>query len=110
MKLMITPEAKQQLKQLNKDKDSQLLLWYDVEDCGCGVNGLPTIRFIKEKKSYYAPIDNDSVTTYIDADQAVFFAEEMKLDIHKGTFRLSSKEGILNPFIPTQNLLQNDEV
>ena len=110
MKLMITPEAEQQLKQLNQDADSNLLLWYDIEDCGCGVNGLPTIRFIKEKKSFYTPIENDRITTYIDADQAVFFAEEMKLDIHKGMFRLSSKEGILNPFIPAQNLLQNEEV
>ncbi|MFC4022862.1 iron-sulfur cluster biosynthesis family protein [Oceanobacillus longus] len=109
MKLTITPEAEDQLKKLQNDKNSYLLFWYDIADCGCGVNGIPTIRFTKNKKNSYAPVENEQFVTLIDEDQAVFFADEMNLSIHKGVFRLSSKEGILNPFIPSQNLLQTDE-
>ncbi|WP_067728165.1 iron-sulfur cluster biosynthesis family protein [Oceanobacillus damuensis] len=106
MRLTITPEAEQQLGQMRRENDRYLLLWYDIDDCGCGVNGLPTIRFVREKKPNYSQMENDGIPTFIDSQQAVFFADEMILGVHKGVFRLSSKEGILNPFIPSQNLLQ----
>lgn len=98
MKLTITTEAEQQLKQL-MNTNHKLLLWYDREDCGCGVNGIPTLRFIQEKQDSYKTVESNSISTYIEEQQAVFFSEDMKLDSINNVFRLSSKEGILTPFI-----------
>lgn len=105
MKLVITPEAEEQLNQLKRATDNYLFLWYDTEGCGCGVNGVPTVKFIQDKKDTYDEVEsNNSIPVLIDGHQKVFFANEMKLDAKKGNFRLSSKEGILNAFIPIQHL------
>jgi len=108
MKLTITPEAKEQLIQL-KNNNSGLLLWYDTEGCGCGVNGVASIRFSKNTDSSYKEIESDWTPTYIHRQQAVFFAEEMKLDFDNQTFRLLSPEGILNPFISVTRLYETAE-
>ncbi|QHS22441.1 iron-sulfur cluster biosynthesis family protein [Virgibacillus sp. MSP4-1] len=100
MELKITASAEKALKELNKKGDSYLLLWYDTDDCGCGVNGLPMVSFVRELNSDYQKVENDIYPTYIDRQQAVFFHPNLKLDVvNNGTFRLSSPEGILNPFI-----------
>jgi len=105
MNLTITPAAMDQLKRLN-NHDGNLLLWYDTDGCGCGVNGVPTIRFINESDSSFTEIESDWASTFIHKQQAIFFAEEMKLDFSNQTFRLSSPEGILNPFIGSQRLYE----
>ncbi|WP_339227904.1 iron-sulfur cluster biosynthesis family protein [Oceanobacillus sp. FSL K6-2867] len=106
MKLTITPEAEQELKDI-KTNDSSLVLWYDTDGCGCGVNGLPTIKLVTERQDYYEELTgNTTLATFIDSRQAVFFSNDMKLDIRNGVFRLSSPEGILNPFITTQQVIQ----
>jgi len=105
MKLTITPEAEKQLNQLKNENDNYLLLWYDTEGCGCGVNGVPTIKFIQNKNNTYHEIETETnMLALIDGDQKVFFANDMKLDSKKGVFRLSSNEGILNAFIPLQSV------
>ncbi|RKQ37726.1 iron-sulfur cluster biosynthesis family protein [Oceanobacillus halophilus] len=105
MKLTITPEANEMLKEINSQDRSYLLLWYDVDDCGCGVNGMPTIRLTDEKSDYHQDVLNDSFPTIISKQQAVFFNQDIKLDIINGTFRLSSPDEMLNPFIPQQSIL-----
>ncbi|WP_337019961.1 iron-sulfur cluster biosynthesis family protein [Oceanobacillus massiliensis] len=110
MKLEITPDAQLKLEQLRTEKDHYLLLWYDTEGCGCGVSGLPAIRFIGERDpKHHVTIENDDVHVLIDEAKSVFFANNMKLDIRNDVFRLSSHEGILNPIIPAQNLLQKEQ-
>lgn len=110
MKLRITDEAKQQLEQI-QDSDRPLLrLFYDTEGCGCGVNGLPTIRLEKEERSTDQRVENDDYTVIIDQQQAIFFKKDMKLDFLKGTFRLSSPDGILNPIIPTRDVKEGATV
>ncbi|MEC5422328.1 iron-sulfur cluster biosynthesis family protein [Virgibacillus sp. C22-A2] len=104
MKLVISPEAERQLNKLNKANSNYLVLWYDTEDCGCGVNGLPALRFTDKKNESYIEVENETFSTLIQRDQAVFFAEKMRLDISNGMFRLSSSEGILNPFISQQSV------
>ncbi|WP_156290863.1 iron-sulfur cluster biosynthesis family protein [Oceanobacillus salinisoli] len=104
MKLMITPEANRKLKELNVEENKYLLLWYDRDDCGCGVNGLPTIRFTNEKKDFHQEVNNQSFPTLIPEQQAVFFNNDLKLDIHLGSFRLTSPNEMLNPFIPQHSI------
>lgn len=106
MRLTITPEAKEKLKMINQ-KAYHLLLWYDTEDCGCGVNGMPTVCLINQKKPMYKEIENDTYSTLVHEQQAIFFAKNMTLDIVGGMFRLSSPEGILNPFISPSRLIEN---
>lgn len=110
MQLTITPEAEQKLNEL-KINNNSLVLWYDTDGCGCGVNGLPTIQLVTEKQDYHQALaGNTTIPAFIDSRQAVFFANDMKLDIRNGVFRLSSPEGILNPFISTQQVLHHNGI
>ncbi|MFC2948245.1 iron-sulfur cluster biosynthesis family protein [Virgibacillus sediminis] len=106
MELTITPEAASSLKQLNRNGENYLKLWYDTDGCGCAVNGLPSIRFTNEKSSRSMDVESNGYPVIIDQDQAVFFEENMKLDVRNGSFRLSSPEGVLNPFISQQQLFE----
>jgi len=104
MELNITEAAVQRLNELNKDEMNYLLLWYDRDDCGCGVNGVPTIRFVNETNDHYKEVQNDLFPTLISKQQSVFFNIEMKLDYFNGCFKLSSPEQMLNPFIPENSV------
>ncbi|WP_407268834.1 iron-sulfur cluster biosynthesis family protein [Radiobacillus sp. PE A8.2] len=106
MKLSITTEAKNKIDQ--QDNMHNLLLFYDTEGCGCGVNGMPTIRNIKSVRDNYVRVDNDQFEVYVDQLQEVFFAEDLTLSFVNNQFRLSSPDGILNPFIPETELTKGD--
>ncbi|MFG6148617.1 iron-sulfur cluster biosynthesis family protein [Halobacillus sp. B23F22_1] len=102
MRLMITESALKQLNLLMDESHTTLRLYYDTEGLGCGVNGQPTIRLVNtNKREAHREVKNEHIPVIIDHQQGVFFRNEMKLDLVKGTFRLSSPEGILNPIIPT---------
>ncbi|GGF08737.1 hypothetical protein GCM10010954_04040 [Halobacillus andaensis] len=102
MKLTITEAAWEQLNLLMDECHTTLRLYYDTEGLGCGVNGQPTIRLVDtNKREADQEVENEHLPVIIDHQQAIFFRKEMKLDLVKGTFRLSSPEGILNPIIPT---------
>ncbi|WP_394217773.1 iron-sulfur cluster biosynthesis family protein [Halobacillus trueperi] len=110
MKLRITEEAKQQLEQIQDPERPLIRLFYDTEGCGCGVNGLPTIRLEKEERPTDLKVENDDYSVIIDDQQATFFKKEMKLDFMRGTFRLSSPDGILNPIIPIKDVKEGATV
>ncbi|SFJ24396.1 Uncharacterized protein YqkB [Halobacillus dabanensis] len=110
MKLRITNEAKQQLEKIQDPERPLIRLFYDTEGCGCGVNGLPTIRLEKEERDTDRTVENDDYSVIIDQQQAIFFKKEMKLDFIKGTFRLSSPDGILNPIIPIKDVKEGATV
>lgn len=109
MKISVTPEAAAQLQSLNDQTYHYLLLWYDTDGCGCGVNGLPTIRYTNEKQGYHIEVENADYPTLIHKQQAIFFADDLKLDLINGTFRLSSPEGVLNPFISQKSVCELNE-
>jgi uncharacterized protein YqkB len=105
MELSITESAIDKIKELNHNNYKYLLLRYDTVGCGCGVNGVPTISLVEQAEESHMEVENLAIPTIVDEMQSVFFAENMKLDFVGATFRLSSPEGILNPFIPTTNIL-----
>lgn len=104
MKLTITENAVSKIYEMNDVKDKYLLLRYDTDGCGCGVNGVPTLEIVAEKDEDHIDIENPTIPTIVNKMQSVFFAENMKLDFVNGMFRLSSPDGILNPFIPTNSV------
>lgn len=110
MELRITDEAKQQLVAMKDPERPIIRLFYDTEGCGCGVNGLPTIRLEKEVRDTDEDVDNEDYRVIIDQQQATFFKPDMKLDFVKGSFRLSSPEGILNPIISTKDVKEGATV
>ncbi|QAS54299.1 iron-sulfur cluster biosynthesis family protein [Halobacillus litoralis] len=110
MKLRITEEAKDQLEQIRDQERPLIRLFYDTEGCGCGVNGLPTIRLEKKEYETDEKVDNGDYAVIIDQQQAIFFKKDMKLDCVKGSFRLSSPDGILNPIISIKDVKEGATV
>lgn len=106
MKLTLTEAAINKINELNKNNYPYLLLRYDTKGMGCGVNGLPTFCLVEKKDSNQIDVENDTIPTLITEMQAVFFAENLKIDYVNGTFRLSSPEGILNPFISSNSIIE----
>lgn len=93
------------LQELMDDENKYLQLYYDIEGCGCGVNGIPTIRVTNKKDHSQKEIQCNTINTIISEQQEIFFAENMKLDFINGNFRLSSPGEILNPSISKQMLI-----
>ncbi|MEN2766060.1 iron-sulfur cluster biosynthesis family protein [Ornithinibacillus xuwenensis] len=106
MKLSITESALEKINKINQANHTYILLRYDTKGMGCAVSGLPTFSLISERENRHIDVENEQFPTLITEVQAVFFAENMKLDYINGMFRLSSPEGILNPFIPTVGILE----
>ncbi|GAB2573937.1 iron-sulfur cluster biosynthesis family protein [Gracilibacillus alcaliphilus] len=109
MKLTITDQALKKLMEINNEEQLLLALTYDTEGCGCGVNGMPTITLIKEQTANQHQVECEQAQTVVQHQQAVFFNKDMKLDYNGATFRLSSPEEMLNPFISVQAVQQTME-
>ncbi|MCT2537459.1 iron-sulfur cluster biosynthesis family protein [Aquibacillus koreensis] len=110
MKLTITNKALEKVREISDVKDKYIWLYYDTDDCGCGVNGLPTIRLTETTGEAFESVENQEFHVIVHKQQAVFFAENITLDYVGNTFRLTSPEGILNPIIPVQDLIKGVEV
>jgi len=106
MQLTITNEALDEIEKMNPNHQYHLLLWYDTAGCGCGVSGMPIVQLTDEQDVTYKEIKSDYSQTFIDEEQAIFFANNMKLDFINGMFRLSSPDEILNPFISSRRFLE----
>ncbi|SER15112.1 Uncharacterized protein YqkB [Gracilibacillus ureilyticus] len=104
MELTITKQALEKVEENRDINDRYLFLTYDIDGCGCGVNGMPTISWKEEKEDSDIPVTCEEIPVIVHYQQKVFFAKNMKLDFNGQTFRLSSTEGMLNPFIPLNAL------
>ena len=108
MELTVTDKALEKLSELRKTENNYLLLAYDTKGCGCGVNGMPTIRFKTKKDNSFQTVKCEEIDTIVHHQQKAFFAKEMKLDYNGATFRLSSPNEMLNPFIAVDQVTSND--
>ncbi|KAB8138397.1 iron-sulfur cluster biosynthesis family protein [Gracilibacillus oryzae] len=99
MELSITEQALAKVKELKSANQHYLALTYDTEGCGCGVNGMPTINWKAEKENSDLAVECEEIPVVVHYQQKVFFAKKMTLDYNGQTFRLTSPEGVLNPFI-----------
>lgn len=108
MELTVTDKALEKLSELRKAEHNYLLLAYDTDGCGCGVNGMPTIRFKSNKDDSFQTVKCEEMDTIVHYQQKAFFAKEMKLDYNGATFRLSSPNEMLNPFIAVDHVTRTD--
>ncbi|MDL4840726.1 iron-sulfur cluster biosynthesis family protein [Aquibacillus rhizosphaerae] len=108
MKLTLTSSAIEKINELNKANHNYIWLYYDTDDCGCGVSGMPSVRLTNSTDDAFESVENDNgeYEVIIHKQQAVFFANQLTLDHLGNSFRLSSPEGILNPIIPDNDLVK----
>jgi uncharacterized protein YqkB len=106
MQLTITPKATQEIKEIKQSNHQYLLLFYDIEGCGCGVNGVITLRLTETKGDTHVTIMNEAFKVIVAKQQMIFLEKKMKLDYVNHAFRLSSPQGILNPIISQAELLK----
>ncbi|MFC0523052.1 iron-sulfur cluster biosynthesis family protein [Pontibacillus salicampi] len=105
MKLHITEEAKDQMRRLQPEGKTSLRLFYDIDGCGCGVNGMPIIYFTNEAQTKYdEQVENEDYLIFIDNQQKTFFEPEMTLAWNGKLFQLKSRKGLLNPSISSRVL------
>ncbi|WP_077621656.1 iron-sulfur cluster biosynthesis family protein [Sediminibacillus massiliensis] len=103
MNLTMTEHAAEKLTQLMQHPQDLLLVFYDTEGC-CGVNGVPTLRFVKNFTDELEEVICDRMSAAVISAQKVFFEKNMKLDFDGNIFRLSSPQGMLNPTISVMEI------
>lgn len=99
MKLKITEAATKKLEQKISGKTGYLKLKYDLDGCGCGVNGVAALWLESEQDGNEREIETNSIPVYIERPKEVFFDEEMTIDYSEtaGCFQLKSPNEYLNP-------------
>lgn len=99
MKLKITEAASNKLSEKTSGKQGYIKLKYDIDGCGCAVNGVAALWFESEKDVEEYQIEAGGIPIYIEKSKEVFFAEEMTLDYKdsNGCFQLKSPNEYLNP-------------
>jgi uncharacterized protein YqkB len=98
MEIIFTETAKNQLSTVHFS--GQLLkLQYDTEDCGCVVNGVPTLQLVEEVVSGDMKIKTNFVPVWIERAKQVFFDEQMTIDFLPTyhCYQLRSTNQMLNP-------------
>ncbi|MDP4552718.1 iron-sulfur cluster biosynthesis family protein [Alkalihalobacillus macyae] len=96
MKVTFTDKA---IEKLEYEPDGFLKLHYDIEDCGCVVNGVVQLIREDEQGSYNMELESNFRSVRIQKQYAVFFDNELKIDYlpkHQ-CFMLKSDNEILNP-------------
>ncbi len=99
MKLKITETASNKLSEKIAGRQGFIKLKYDIDGCGCAVNGVAALWFESATDGEEHPIATGGIPIYIEKAKEVFFAEEMTLDFKEtnGCFQLKSPNEYLNP-------------
>jgi uncharacterized protein YqkB len=98
MEIIITEPAAAKIEAKTNDDKGFLKLKYDIEGCGCAVDGVFALWFVPELEDDDMAIETNAQTIYVEKAKTVFFDEKMKLDYSEITnwFKLSSDQQILN--------------
>ncbi|WP_210365651.1 iron-sulfur cluster biosynthesis family protein [Bacillus sp. REN3] len=99
MKIKVTAAAEKKLKEKMAGKPGFLKLKYDIDGCGCAVNGVAALWLEDERERNETEIRTDSFPIYIEASREVFFDDEMTIDYSAATgcYQLKSPNEYLNP-------------
>lgn len=91
-----TPAALEQLAKRYPASQAALRLVYDIEGCGCAVDGVVQLWAVSDRRPEDAAAYDGPVTIVYDPRQAVFFEERIKLDYDadKHGFTLTSNSQI----------------
>ncbi|WP_347549761.1 iron-sulfur cluster biosynthesis family protein [Pseudalkalibacillus hwajinpoensis] len=96
MKVTFTDKA---IERLEHEPDGYFKLNYDIEDCGCVVNGVTQLIRGNELGDFNMVLESNFRPVRIQKQYAVFFDESMKIDYlpKYQCFMLKSDNEILNP-------------
>ncbi|WP_226657255.1 iron-sulfur cluster biosynthesis family protein [Pseudalkalibacillus hwajinpoensis] len=96
MKITFTDKA---IEQLEQEQEGYLKLEYDIEDCGCVVNGVTQLVNDKRQGNYNMELESNFRPVRIQKQYAVFFDKDMKIDFlpKYQCFMLKSDNEIINP-------------
>ena len=99
MNIMITELAEEKLTKLTIGKSGHLKLKYDIDGCGCGVNGVSALWFVNELEDDDKEVSTNTGRIYIEKSKEVFFDEKMTIDFSEkaNCFQLKSPNEYLNP-------------
>lgn len=109
MHLMITEKAERILAPLLQEPSTWLKLVYDIEGCGCAVDGVPALWLVSECKPTDKITRGSSFDVLYNPKQEIFFEEDLKLDYseHSRAFTLSSPHQIYSVSL---NLVNKKEI
>ncbi len=99
MNITITELAAEKINKLTTGKNGYLKLIYDIDGCGCGVNGVAALWFVNELEENDQEVKSNSGSIYIEKSQEVFFDEKLTIDFSEkaNCFQLKSPNEYLNP-------------
>lgn len=95
MRIDLTPAAEGRLAAAGADP-RPLKLVYDIEGCGCAVDGVARLWRVRSAEPGDGTACDDPVVILYDRRQAVFFEDRLILDVQEatGTFILKSDNQI----------------
>ncbi|GFZ90304.1 hypothetical protein GCM10008018_40700 [Paenibacillus marchantiophytorum] len=79
-------------------EDSVLNLVFDTEDCGCSVNGVPTLWIVPKANEEKRVAETNQFKLTYKAKDEIFFEEKMTIDFHdkNKSYILKSNNQIYN--------------
>lgn len=99
MKITFTDTAIHRLTPFTSDQNEAMLkLVFDTEDCGCSVNGVPTLWLVSQANDDDLTAETETFKLIYKAKDEIFFEENMKIDYHEGnkSYILKSNNQIYN--------------
>lgn len=96
MRVTFTDQA---IEKLEHDSEGYMKLHYDIEDCGCVVNGVTQLVNDSAQGEFNMTLESNFRPVLIQKQYKVFFDNEMKIDFlpkHQ-CFMLKSDSEIINP-------------
>lgn len=98
MKITITEAAAKKISERTMGRQGFLKLKYDMEGCGCAVDGIIALWFVPDLDKYDVLIETNDRPVYIENDKTIFFDEQMKIDFSPASncFVLQSPQQIIN--------------
>ncbi|MEH6945335.1 iron-sulfur cluster biosynthesis family protein [Bacillus sp. JJ722] len=104
MRIVWDASAIHKIKEMTNGKEGFFKLIYDTEDCGCD-DGVTTLWFISEPEGNEIEAETNFSKILVDRDKVVYMEEELKISCveESHVFRLTSPNGIINPFMRFYN-------
>ncbi|MDQ0915473.1 iron-sulfur cluster biosynthesis family protein [Paenibacillus sp. V4I5] len=98
MKITFTDTAIHRLTPFVGKKEAILKLVFDTEDCGCSVNGVPTLWLVSQANTDDLAAETETFKLIYKAKDEIFFEENMKIDYHERnkSYILKSNNQIYN--------------
>ncbi|OPH47181.1 hypothetical protein BC351_11800 [Paenibacillus ferrarius] len=98
MNITFTETAIDRITPLLAGDDAVLNLVFDTEDCGCSVNGVPTLWIVSKANEEKLVAETNRFTLTYKAKDEIFFEENMTIDFHEKnkSYILKSNNQIYN--------------